>query len=70
VALFDAHRVGVHAYVLTEGLRMDPPREDGRRCLDETEVAERGWEPNDRGRWHDPAHSRAVRDSFRERALT
>ena len=30
---FDAHRVGKHAYTFLEGMRMEPPREDGRRCL-------------------------------------
>ena len=33
VRAFDEHRVGVHAYLFAEGLAMDPPREDGRRCL-------------------------------------
>ena len=36
---FDAHRVGKHAYLYSEGLRMDPPREDGRRCLASAEMA-------------------------------
>jgi hypothetical protein len=33
VRLFDAHRVGAHAYLYAEGLKREPPREDGRRCL-------------------------------------
>lgn len=55
VDLFDRHRVGLHAYTLSEGLRLDPPREDGRRCLDVLEMFERGWERNGRGLWTDPA---------------
>lgn len=46
---FDRHRVGAHAFTFTEGLDLDPPREDGRRCLDEAEMFERGMDP--RGRW-------------------
>ena len=32
--LFDRHRVGTYEYTLEQGLELDPPREDGRRCLD------------------------------------
>lgn len=38
VAAFDRHRVGVHAYTFSEGMRMVPPRDDGRRCLDVSEI--------------------------------
>jgi hypothetical protein len=55
VDLFDRHRVGTHDYTLTEGLRMEPPREDGRRCLSADEMRERGWDLGLRGRWLDPA---------------
>jgi hypothetical protein len=55
VNLFDRHRVGVHAYSLPEGLRMEPPREDGRRCLTAAEMRDRGWVRNGRGGWTDPA---------------
>lgn len=51
VSAFDAHRVGKHAYDFSEGLRMDPPREDGRRCLDLDEFAEHGLVLNKRGTW-------------------
>jgi hypothetical protein len=54
IRLFDAHRVGRHAYTYSEGLAMDPPREDGRRCLDVDEMQERGWRLDKRGRWQDP----------------
>jgi hypothetical protein len=38
VGAFDAHRVGKHEYLFAEGLKMNPPREDGRRCLDTEEM--------------------------------
>lgn len=56
---FDAHRVGRHAYLHHEGLRMDPARPDGRRCLSEQELRDRGWQPNRYGRW---VHPRALRN--------
>ncbi len=62
VELFDRHRVGVHAYTFWEGLRMDIAVEDGRRCLDEDEMQEKGWRRNSLGRWFDPVRaSRAER---------
>jgi hypothetical protein len=39
VAAFDRHRVGTHEYTFIEGLYMEPERLDGRRCLDESEIA-------------------------------
>lgn len=57
VELFDRHRVGTHAFTFLEGLRLDPPREDGRRCLDAAEMRELGWRLNGRGRWIDPARA-------------
>lgn len=48
---FDAHRVGKHAYTSTEGLAMDPPREDGRRCLHVWELEAQGFALNGRGLW-------------------
>ena len=51
VAAFDKHRVGRHAYTLTEGLAMEPPREDGRRCLDLDELRDAGFVRNALGRW-------------------
>lgn len=38
LAAFSLHRVGVHEFTYSEGARMDPPREDGRRCLSEHEI--------------------------------
>jgi len=51
VSAFDKHRVGKHAYLYTEGLEMDPPRDDGRRCMDADEMRAAGIERDDRGRW-------------------
>lgn len=48
---FDRHRVGKHAYTYSEGLRMEPLREDGRRCLHVSEMDEAGMEQDARGRW-------------------
>ena len=41
---FDAHRTGAHAFTFREGLRMEPPREDGRRCLHPEEMRAAGME--------------------------
>ena len=57
VKLFDQHRVGVHDYTYNEGLKLDPPREDGRRCLDTDEMTGRGWTLNKLNRWVDPARA-------------
>lgn len=51
LAAFDKHRTGTHAYTSTEGLRMEPPREDGRRCLTAFEMREKGLGLDRRGRW-------------------
>jgi hypothetical protein len=51
VAAFDRHRVGVHEYLFAEGLRFDPPSEDGRRCLSADEMLAKGMEVDPKGRW-------------------
>jgi hypothetical protein len=60
VKAFDMHRVGTHEYSYSEGLQMTPPREDGRRCLSEREIANTPrsrtdprplFVPNKRGKW-------------------
>ena len=61
VKLFDRHRIGKHAYDFAEGLNMDPPREDGRRCLDPGEMTGRGWTLNKRNGWIDPVTAAAAR---------
>jgi len=38
VAAFDQHRAGKHAYTYSEGVKMEPMREDGRRCLQPSDV--------------------------------
>jgi hypothetical protein len=47
-----------------QGLSLDPPREDGRRCLDSEEMQSKGWTQDGRGRWLDPARVQAARESF------
>lgn len=65
VETFDRHRVGVHAYTFLEGMRMDPPVEDGRRCLSPDEmVDDRGWAWNLEGVWYDPARTERAREAF------
>jgi hypothetical protein len=64
VSLFDRHRVGVHAYTYSEGLALDPPVEDGRRCLDAEEMQAKGWELDARSRWVDPAKVEQARKAF------
>lgn len=65
VRLFDAHRVGKHAYTFSEGLGMDPPREDGRRCLSIEEMRGQGWDVDERGRWRDPERASDARERLR-----
>ena len=64
VANFDRHRVGTHQYTLTEGLRMEPPGEDGRRCLHVDEIEALGLVRDPRGRWCDPKASKSTRIRF------
>lgn len=64
VAGFDRHRRGTFEYTFTEGLDMDPPREDGRRCLGPDELTEIGFRQDPQGRWFDPAKSEAARAYF------
>ena len=59
VAAFDRHRVGRHLYSYSEGLRLDPAREDGRRCLHQTEMVEHGFIKDTRGRWIDAKSQRS-----------
>jgi hypothetical protein len=64
IYLLDAHRVGVYQYTHEQGLELDPPREDGRRCLGVEEMEAKGWKLNERGRWIDPVRVQAARESF------
>ena len=54
VKLFDDHRVGKHEYLYDA---WDDSKADGRRCLGVEEMQARGWEPNERGLWTDPARN-------------
>jgi len=63
--MFDRHKVGEHSFTYSEGLDMDPPREDGRRCLDIDEMEAMGWIKDKRGRWCDPEAVEAARKAFR-----
>ena len=64
----DRHRVGVHEYTYGEGLRLNPPREDGRRCLSLEEMEGKGWELDARGRWVDPVKVEQARRAFAKAA--
>lgn len=64
VSLFDRHRVGTHAYTYSEGIKQDPPVEDGRRCLDADEMRGNGWGRDARGRWQDPIQVAKARIAF------
>ena len=64
VGLFDAHRVGVHAYTYSEGVKMEPMREDGRRCLDAEEMRAKGWALDRSGRWCNPEASAKMAGYF------
>lgn len=55
---FDAHRVGTHDYTYSEGVRMDPMREDGRRCLSVEEMRSLGFVLDDSNRWRISATKR------------
>lgn len=56
--LFDAHRVGKHAY------EFSPDRPDGRRCLATSEMVENGWKQDEKDRWFDPVAVEAARRAF------
>jgi hypothetical protein len=63
VEAFDAHRIGTYAYTFAAGWELDPPREDGRRCLGTEELAGSGWTLDTRSRW---VHPREVRKRVRK----
>ncbi len=64
IAAFDKHRVGVHAYTYSEGVAMEPMREDGRRCLTTDELRASGFRQNVRGRWELAASADRARAAF------
>jgi len=64
VTLFDTHHIGRHEYTFQEGLKLDPPVEDGRRCLDKIEMLDKGWIILPSGLWSDPARTESARIRF------
>jgi hypothetical protein len=68
VDAFDRHRVGRYGFSYEEGLQFDIPREDGRRCMDESEMLAAGLELDDRGRWRVAASAKRARTHFQEAA--
>jgi hypothetical protein len=64
VAAFDRHRVGVHTYTFTQGLLLDPPVEDGRRCMDEEELYAAGMELDRYACWSIAADAERARNHF------
>jgi hypothetical protein len=68
VAAFDRHRIGTHAYTNAEGLKMEPLREDGRRCMEVDEMTAAGMELNSKGRWYDFDAAERVRERFAQAA--
>jgi hypothetical protein len=58
----------LYEYTLEQGLKLDPPREDGRRCLDSNQMEAKGWGLDDRGRWLDPVRLQASREAFAKAA--
>jgi hypothetical protein len=59
---FDVHRVGKHGYSYSEGVKMDPMREDGRRCRTPDELKALGMTQNAAGRWSLPGPDQNARD--------
>lgn len=68
VSAFDAHRVGKHSYTYSEGVKMEPIREDGRRCLHRDELEAEGYARNASGRWFKIADAERLA-AHHERAL-
>lgn len=64
-SLFDQHRVGKHEYTYSDGLDMEPPQEDGRRCLEITEMEAKGWALDNRSCWSNPAANARVAARFK-----
>jgi hypothetical protein len=65
VRAFDRHRVGVHAYTYSQGVAMEPAREDGRRCLGLDELEDAGFRQTASGRWELAAEADRARRAFR-----
>jgi hypothetical protein len=70
VRAFDAHRFGTHMYTEAEGLGLDPPRLDGRRCLRDDELTVYGFAQEPGGRWFQVEHRERTRRDFVGRPYT
>jgi hypothetical protein len=57
-----------HAWTHIEGLRLDPPRDNGRHCMDTDEMADAGMELDARGRWSIVGDAERIRAWQSERA--
>jgi hypothetical protein len=68
VSAFDRHRAGSYEYTFSEGFLLDPPQEDGRRCLDADEMFEASMAPDVRGRWTIVADVERARRGFAKAA--
>lgn len=62
---FDRHRLGNYGPGDYTGEPGDWMPELGRRCLSAVEMAERGWEQNERGAWFDPDRALRAARAFR-----
>jgi hypothetical protein len=54
----------MHDFTYREGLKMEPARENGRRCLDADELGGLGLALDRQGRWSDPLMVSRARRSF------
>jgi hypothetical protein len=68
VSAFDRHRTGSYEYTFEQGFELDPPHEDGRRCLDADEMLVSGMAPDTRGRWTIVADVERARRGFAKAA--
>jgi hypothetical protein len=64
VSAFDRHRTGTHEYTFAQGLKRDALVEDGRKCMDESEMRVAGMELDARGRWCIAADAERARVRF------
>jgi hypothetical protein len=68
LAGFDAHRVGAHGPGEYRGDIGECTHELGRRCLNEDELREIGYDVDDRGLWYSVAERERARRNFGEPA--
>jgi hypothetical protein len=68
VDAFDRHRIGTHALTFSEGIGEEPPRIDGRRCMDHDEMIAAGLELDSPSRWRIASAVQRVAGWHTERA--